>query len=299
LLHAAAATAGGDRSGGSGRWTERQLRAGGWAGGRWNCVPGGRICPSLPMAAATEPLTVTGDLFARVRQAGARAAATVACRGGPRWWWRRRRRRAAMHEEIRRARRLYGISLRRRWKASPETTPRFAPPPRGRDAPAAVSTQAPARRICSHTRRMRSTAHHRHHSGTHPPPPPLEPPPAAGSSQGEKDRERERDKGDRRKKKGNEREDDMWIYMRGPFVIQKIIVGPTDIWVPHVILSYPFFLLPFLPSLSLPLSLRAWGAASGSAAATAGDGWSGSGGRAAIGVVDPKAGYAPRFPSSS
>jgi hypothetical protein len=141
-----------------------------------------------------------------------------------------------MHEEIRRARRLYGISLRRRWKASPETTPRFAPPPRGRDAPAAVSTQAPARRICSHTRRTRSTDHHRHHSGTHPPPPPLEPPPAAGSSQGEKDRERERDKGDRRKKKGNEREDDMWDpYVR---VAHNFFLCVNDQWAPHIFFNF-------------------------------------------------------------
>jgi hypothetical protein len=77
-----------------------------------------------------------------------------------------------------------------RWKASPETTPRFAPPPRGRDVPATAATPTPARRSCSRACRPRSTAHRRHHSGTRPLPPPLEPPPATGSCQGGREREK-------------------------------------------------------------------------------------------------------------
>ena len=74
---------------------------------------------------------------------------------------------------------------------------------------------ASSRRSCSRARRPRSTAHRRHHSGTRPLPPPPSPrlPPTHV-----KGRERERNKGERRKKKGIEREDD---------------VGPTCQWVPQ------------------------------------------------------------------
>ncbi len=90
-------------------------------------------------------------------------------------------------------------------------------------------------------------------------------------------------------------------YMRGLFIIHTKIVRPTDMWVPHVILS-----LSLLPPPSPPFSISpSFSSCVGSGVRIGGgdggrgperrrrramaDGWSSSGGQAADGVADPEA----------